>query len=208
MSQRNDRAAMAEDRVDPRISGSRRRVLTAALEEMAEVGYGGFTIESVCRRSAVAKSTLYRHWPGKLPLVADALRTLNVQPGPTSSDGESTADPTPRKRVVRLVDHLARAFSGSPVADCTPALIDAADRDEELRDLFHRYTAERRRPLEDALRDAVDAGEAPGDLRPELAAVALAGAVMYRRLMTPHPLEPAEAEALVATVLGAAPRPS
>jgi len=33
--------------------------------------------------------------------------------------------------------------------------------------------------------------------------VALAGAVLYRRLMTPTPLDPADAEALVSTVLGA-----
>ena len=37
-------------------------MLTAALEELAEVGYGGFSIESLGRRSGVAKSTVYRHW--------------------------------------------------------------------------------------------------------------------------------------------------
>lgn len=188
-----------ETHVDPRITESRRRVLTAALEELAEAGYGGFAIESVCRRSGVAKSTVYRHWPGKLALIADALRSLNVQPG--SADDPLTGR-TPRQRVIAIVGHLATAFTGSTVADCTPALIDAAERNDELRELFHRYNAERRRTLVAAVRDGITAGDFPPGADPDLAATALAGAVIYRRLLTPTALDPAEVEDLVNTVLG------
>ena len=191
-------------RVDPRIIESRHRVLTAALEELAEVGYGGFAIESVCRRSGVAKSTVYRHWPGKLPLIADALRSLNEQPGLAAASG-ALADQSPWERVVEIVRHLVTAFTGSMVAACTPALVDAAERDAELRGLFHGYNAERRQTLVDALVAGVEAGDFPRRLDPELAAAALAGAVMYRRLMTPTPLSADDAESLTATVLG--PRP-
>ena len=77
-----------------------------ALSELAARGYGAFTIEAVAKRSGVAKSTIYRHWPGKLALIADALDTLNVQtpaepspaaerrPGSGSSSCSSTS-PTP-----------------------------------------------------------------------------------------------------------------
>ncbi len=188
-----------ENRVDPRITASRHRVLTAALTELAEAGYGGFAIESVCRRSGVAKSTVYRHWPGKLALIADALRSLNVQPG---SADDPLSDRTPRQRVVAIVGHLATAFTGSLVADCTPALIDAAERNDELRELFHRYNAERRATLVAAVRDGISAGDFPPGADPELAATALAGAVIYRRLMTPEALDPTEVEDLVETVLG------
>ena len=187
-------------RIDPRIVESRRRVLTAALEELAEVGYGAFAIESVCRRSGVAKSTVYRHWPGRLPLVADALRSLNVQPG-SSAAGGPLANQSAWERVVELVRHLAAAFTESMVAACVPALVDAAERDAEIRDLFHRYNAERRQALVDAIADGIEAGEFPSDLDPDLAATALAGAVMYRRLMTATPLSPAAAEALAAMML-------
>jgi AcrR family transcriptional regulator len=198
--------AEVDVRIDPRIVESRRRVLTAALEELGEVGYGAFAIESVSRRSGVAKSTVYRHWPGKLALVADALRSLNVQPGSAAS--AEPPEPDPRTRVVTLVRHLATAFmpSGSVVAAATPALVDAAARDAELRHLFHAYNAERRQALVDALARGVASGEFPPTVDPELAAVALAGAVMYRRLMTPTPLDPDEAEGLVVSVLGPARR--
>lgn len=190
-----------ETRVDPRISESRRRVLVAALEELAEVGYGGFAIESVCRRSGVAKSTVYRHWRGKLTLVGDALRSLNVQPGSPVTGGPPPGQ-SPRERVVEIVRHLAIAFSGSTVAACTPALVDAAEHETDIRDLFHEYNAERCQTLVDAVTDGVVSGAFPARVNPDLAAVAMAGAIVYRRLMTPTPMNPSDAEALVATVLG------
>jgi TetR/AcrR family transcriptional regulator of autoinduction and epiphytic fitness len=192
-----------EARIDPRITESRRRVLTATLEELNEVGYGAFAIESVSRRSGVAKSTIYRHWPGKLAMLADALRSLNVQPGSAEIGDPATLQGSPRVQVVTLVRHLATGFaSGSAVAASTPALVDAAERDADLRDLFHDYTARRRQALIDALAAGVASGVFPASVDPELAAAALAGAVMYRRLMTPTPLDPADADALVTTVLG------
>lgn len=33
------------------------------------------------------RSTVYRHWAGKLALIADALETLNEQPAPDLTDG-------------------------------------------------------------------------------------------------------------------------
>lgn len=191
-----------ETRIDPRITESKRRVLHAALEELAEVGYGGFAIESICRRSGVAKSTVYRHWPGKLALISDAMRSLNTQPGSPTAGGPPTGS-TSRERVVEIVRHLAVAFAGgSIVAACTPALVDAAERDADIRELFHEYNAERRQTLADAVADGVAAGEFPAHIDPNLAAGALAGAVIYARLMTPVPLNSADAEAVVTTVLG------
>lgn len=190
--------------IDPRVERSRRVVRQAALAELAESGYGGFTIDAVSARCGVARSTIYRHWPDKLALVADAIETLNRQPG--TADAEP-APASPRERVRQLVRHLAEAFQGSMVADCVPALIDGAERDPGVRDLHHRYNAERRRALVDAIAAGVDAGEIAPDVDPELASLALAGPVLYRRLMTPTPLPPSATDALVALVLGPPPPP-
>ena len=67
---------------DPRIEHSRRVICGAALKEFAEAGYSGFRMESVAARAGVGRSTLYRHWPNKAALIADALETLNTQPDP------------------------------------------------------------------------------------------------------------------------------
>ena len=78
--------AKRDDRVDPRVERSRMVILEAAVEELAEVGYGGVTIESVAARAGVGKSTIYRHWPDKLALIADAFETFHVQMVPDLGD--------------------------------------------------------------------------------------------------------------------------
>jgi TetR/AcrR family transcriptional regulator, regulator of autoinduction and epiphytic fitness len=44
--------------IDPRIERTRRVVLEATLDLLAEHGYGAVTIEAVAARSGVAKSTI------------------------------------------------------------------------------------------------------------------------------------------------------
>lgn len=187
---------LRQDSSDPRIERSRRVVLTAALEELGDVGYGAFTIESVAARSGVAKSTIYRHWLGKLVLIADALATLNHQPDP-DPDGES-----PRERVERLVRHLAEVFTSSTLSACIPALIEAAERDPAVREFLHSYNRQRRQALIDTIAEGVAAEDFPADLDPETAALMLVGPIIYRRVMTADPLEPSEVSALIETVLG------
>ena len=193
-------ATRQEDRVDPRVRRSRERVLTAALVELAQRGYGGFTIDGVATRAGVARSTIYRLGHDRLSLVAEAMEALNVQP--TARPDDQPADP--REQVVVLVTHLADAMRGSPMSDCLPALVDGAERDAGLRRLHHAYTTTRRATLVDAIERFRDAGGGRPGLDPDRAAEALAGAVFYRRLMTPTRLGPDEVEPLVDSVLGPA----
>jgi AcrR family transcriptional regulator len=46
----------------------------AALAELADVGYGGLTMEGVAARARTGKAALYRRWPTKHALVLAALR--------------------------------------------------------------------------------------------------------------------------------------
>ena len=198
ISQKPERA------IDPRIERTRRVVRQAALSELGEVGYGAFTIESVAARSGVAKSTIYRHWQGRLALIADALETLNRQPDP-DPDPEHGG---PRDRITQLVRHLAAAFLDSDLSACIPALIDAAERDPDVRRFLHGYNTRRRRALVAAIAEGCANGDLREDLDPELAATALAGAIVYRRVMTDQPFDPAQVPALISSVLGQTPRSS
>src|ERR1700724_693047 len=74
--------------VDPRVERSRQVILQAALDELGEAGYGAFTIESVDSRAGVGKSTIYRHWPDKLALIADVFETFHVQMSRTRTQGQ------------------------------------------------------------------------------------------------------------------------
>src|SRR4029453_6484424 len=108
--------------VDPRVERSRRVILGAVLDELGEVGYGALTIEAVAARAGVGKSTIYRHWPGKLELVEDAFRTLKASV-------TVPAEGTLRDRVIQLLEQVAFLIDQSTYSACMPALIDAAERD-------------------------------------------------------------------------------
>jgi TetR/AcrR family transcriptional regulator of autoinduction and epiphytic fitness len=139
---------------DPRIEHSRRVICRAALKEFAEAGYSGFRMESVAARAGVGRSTVYRHWPNKAALIADALETLNTQPDPD----RELVDGTARQRVEVILNHLAEVLGDSPLSACVPALVHAAETEPAVRDFHHTYSARRRQRLTDTIAAGVEAG--------------------------------------------------
>jgi AcrR family transcriptional regulator len=189
---------MMADDLDPRVERSRRIILEAVLDELGEVGYGPMTIEGVAARAGVGKSTIYRHWPGKLELVEDAFRTLKA--AVTVPEGGSFRD-----RVVGVVAQVADLVAQSTYSACMPALIEAAERDPKVRDFHNRFSSERRAVLVDLLRSGIDSGDLPPASDPELLADALVGPIVLRRLMLPERCDPGLAPRLVDQVLPPAP---
>ncbi|MFE6287343.1 TetR/AcrR family transcriptional regulator [Streptomyces sp. NPDC057877] len=51
-----------------------RAILDAALEQLSTVGWKGLTMEGVAAGAQTGKAAVYRRWPSKEDLVADALR--------------------------------------------------------------------------------------------------------------------------------------
>jgi TetR/AcrR family transcriptional regulator, regulator of autoinduction and epiphytic fitness len=194
------RTAVTEE-LDPRVERSRRVILEAVLDELGEVGYGAMTIEGVTARAGVGKSTIYRHWPGKLELVEDAFRTLKAQVVTTPAEGSV------RDRVVAMIGQIAGLVASSTYSSCMPALIEAAEHDERVKDFHVRFSTERRAVLVDLLGDAIEAGELPPGSDPELLVDALVGPIVFRRLMLCAPIDPALAPALVEQVWPVGDRP-
>lgn len=183
---------------DPRIEHSRRAICRAALDEFAASGYAGFRMDSVAARAGVGRSTVYRHWPDKAALVADALDTLSHQPDPERDDHAGSA----RQRAEILLNHLAQALTDSPVSACIPALIHAAANDGDFRDRLQVFSAQRRRRLTAVIAAGIAAGEFPPTLDPETASVALSGGVFYRCLMAAEASDADFVAGLLTTVLG------
>lgn len=182
--------------MDPRVKRTRTAVWHATLDVLGDRGYAAFTVEAVADAAGIAKSTIYRHWPTKLNLIADSLETLNRQPGPHLHAGST------RARVRQLAAHLATAFSDSVLSKCIPALIEAAEHHPEIADFLHTYNRRRRQTLVATIQQGIESGELAHDLDAELAALALIGPIVYRRTMTPDPLSPDQARQVVEIVLG------
>ena len=169
-------------------------MLETTIEIIAEHGYGAVTIEAVAARSGVAKSTIYRHWPGRLELINDAFHALKP---PISVPTEGSR----RDRIVYLLENLARGVATSSWSACLPALIDAAEHDPEARELHRRMATTGRQTLVDLLSEGQAEGELSADLDPVLMAEALAGPIMLRRLFSSEPFDPTQVGELVDQVL-------
>jgi AcrR family transcriptional regulator len=180
--------------VDPRVERSRRIILSAALDVLGEVGYGGLTIEAVAARAGVGKSTVYRHWSGKLELVEDAFRTLKAAfEFPTSG--------SVRDRLAEILRETARAMSASQWSSCLPAIIDAAERDPEVMSIHRRLACERRQLLVDLLTEGVATGEVPADVDLGLLAESLIGPIVVRRLLLYEPFDESAVQRLLDQLL-------
>ncbi|MEP7054319.1 MAG: TetR/AcrR family transcriptional regulator [Actinomycetota bacterium] len=185
---------------DPRIERSRRVILEAVLDELGDGGYGALTIESVAARAGVGKSTIYRHWSGKLELVEDAFRTLKAPL-------EAPAQGTVREKITALLMQVAVVVKESIYSACMPALIEAAERDPHMRDFHCRFSAERRNVIVNLLREGVEIGELQAGTDPEILADALVGPILLRRLMLYESFDPSMVPKLVDQLLPPLPRP-
>jgi len=107
--------ARPKSAADPRIERSRQVILQAVLDELGEAGYGALAIESVARRAGVGKATIYRHWPDKIALIADAFKLLQQQRDPELVTG------TPRqcRRRFTLLVLSSGSHRGSGARSCS-----------------------------------------------------------------------------------------
>ena len=75
---------VGEQRPGGRAERVRTAVLEAAAELLTEVGYDKMRVEDVAARAGVHKTTVYRRWPTKAALTADAtaLHSRRRRPDP------------------------------------------------------------------------------------------------------------------------------
>ena len=63
----------------PRSSASHQKILKAALQLLAEVGFEAMSIEAIATRAGVGKTTIYRRYSSKDELVADAIESIREE---------------------------------------------------------------------------------------------------------------------------------
>ncbi len=116
----------------------RQAVLDAAFAELGEKGYGGLSIEAVALRSGVAKTTVYRRWPTRDELVADALGSRSDRYEPIPDTGSLRGDLKEYCEGVRgkLTSNHGKAMLKSLVA--------AVDQSPEIVETVQRFWRERR----------------------------------------------------------------
>lgn len=139
----------------PRDAARDRELLEATQDLLVEVGYDRLTIDAVAARAGAGKATVYRRWPHKSALVADAVGALH-RPQATPDTGSLRDD----------LMTLAAAFAGNDArrAAVIAGLITAMAHDDDLHEAVHSALA-RPRYAEFAavIQQAIDRGEVPAD---------------------------------------------
>lgn len=183
------------DSMDPRTRRTRARALDAAFKLLGEEGIEATTVERIAECAGVHKTTIYRNWPEREQLLADALQA-NMVPPEFPDTGSVRGD------LLAGMNGLARTLSRPPWSVLLPSLIVAAAKNPLLADLHREFTARRRSATIEIVERGKQRGELPPDLDSAHLVDLLAGAIVYRRLMSHEPVDERWVEHHVDTVLG------
>ena len=157
-----------DHRKGPRRRGDElnRAIFTAALDELADVGYQRLTMERIAERARTSKASLYRRWPSRVELMLDA--SLHVFPhvDDLPDTGELRGDLLAALRAMAAV-------LNSPIGVAARAMIADLDIDREVaRQHKERFVERRNELFLDLIRRSAARGEVrPGALTPRVASV-------------------------------------
>ncbi|MFC3347403.1 TetR/AcrR family transcriptional regulator [Streptomyces echinoruber] len=170
-----------------------RAILEAALEQLGTVGWNGLTMEGVAAGAQTGKAAVYRRWPSKEDLVADALRS-GLPPLDHAPDTGSL-----REDLLALCRMLRDAMRSRP-GNAVRSVIHECDQAqaERFQSVIIDVVVE---PVVKLIREIATRGIQRGEVRPEAANGyvfdALPAMMMYRTKMYGCEWDDPDLEALV-----------
>ncbi|MCL4292278.1 MAG: TetR/AcrR family transcriptional regulator [Acidimicrobiia bacterium] len=169
----------------------------AVIDELAEHGWDGLTVEGVAARAGVGKATIYRRHPSKIDLLIAAAERLVEQselpPDTGSLDGDVRA----------LGRSYVRMMTRSRLGPLVPATIAATVRSPELARVQRRFMAQQLTGLSQVIARAVDRGELTRDADVDLFVEMLLGTLFYRIFVSKRPVDDRAVDALADRLLTA-----
>ena len=179
----------------PRSEESRQSILRSTLKLLKQNGFPELSIEAIAADANVGKTTVYRWWPTKAALVADAFSASADEELQFPNTGSVQRDMNLQMR--RLI-RVFRSERGKVVA----ALLAGGQSDPELLEAYRdRFLWPRRRQAYQTLQRAVDRGELPKGCDFDLILDALYGPILMRFLIRHIKLQESLADELCELVL-------
>ncbi len=163
----------------PRSEKRKQAILSSTLELLQGCGFADLSIEAVAAKAEVGKATVYRWWPNKAALIADAFRSSAEEELRFPDTGSVLTDMALQmKQLVQIL----RGKRGRIVA----ALIGGGQCDTTLVDAFReRFLRPRRQEAYETLRRGIQRKELPEDSDMDLILDALYGPI-YMRFLIRH----------------------
>lgn len=132
----------------------RSRILAATAESIARDGIGGLRYEQIATLAGVNKTSVYRNWPDRRALLADALTSFSADAAPLHDTGDIDAD------LIDFLEAFAAAVS-SPRGRALLNVVGTAYEDPDLRDVLEEAFAQRMAMLCRRVEAAVERGQLP-----------------------------------------------
>jgi len=184
----------ARPEIDARVERSKRVVLETTYKLLTEMGLSGVSVEEVCRKSGVAKTTIYRHWSSREALLLDACSTM----GPRSEAPDTGSF---KLDIETFLGQIAHRLRTAPWATVLPSIVDAAERDQQLAKVQARIHGEMRSPVRTIVERAQNRGELPKRLDPSHVIAQILGPLFYRRWFSREALDERFLHGVVARVV-------
>jgi AcrR family transcriptional regulator len=180
----------------PRSEQAHQAILRSTLRILGQSGFSELTIEDVADRAGVGKATVYRWWPNKGALVADAFASNTTRKLRFPDTGSVFSD------MSRQMRQLVKVFR-SPRGRIVSAILAAGQSDKDLIAAFRdRFLWPRRQEAYATLRRGIRRGELRKDIDPDLVLDSLYGPIYMRFLIRHDRLTPEFVDRLCALVLG------
>lgn len=188
----------------PRSEAAHQAILEATRTALVELGWSKLTMADVATRAGVAKTTLYRRWPGKCELVVDAVAVL-FDELELPDRGSLQAD------VEGVVLSFAALLDRPETKTSLMAVVAESTHDPALRERIRTAIVDRQKHLVLAGRArAQDRGELPPDSGNaddatrvvDLIFDVIAGAVVHRSLVSAEPVDEEWARGFTALLIG------
>jgi AcrR family transcriptional regulator len=185
----------------PRSEEARKAILRSTLKLLQETGFPDLSVEAIASDADVGKATVYRWWPNKAAVVADAFSLSAYDELRFSDTGSVRTDIGLQiKQLIRVL----RGRRGRIVA----ALIGGGQSDPELIKAFReRFLAPRRQEAYETLQRGIRRGELPHDLDMDLLLDTLYGSIYMRFLIRQVSLTEEYVDQICDLVLGGAKMP-
>ncbi|MFI8350426.1 TetR-like C-terminal domain-containing protein [Streptomyces sp. NPDC085596] len=178
---------MAEKPVRRRPGGrtarTRESVLRATADVLLNEGYEQLTIARIAAAAQVAETTVYRRWPSKAHLAADALAELAGAENPIPDTGTLEGD------LRALLTQVVGLVERPEVRRVIRAVVSLAADDDEVVRAKEAFWAGRFAGAAAIVERAVERGELPADSDPYEVIEDLAALVYFRLLVTGLPLD-------------------
>jgi AcrR family transcriptional regulator len=155
-------------------------VLSATVALLSEMSYARLSVELVARKARVGKAAVYRRWPSKAALVADAVGRF--APIPQFPEDGDLAENT-RAGLVGF----ALAMMGSGYAHVVYSLLGEARNEPELARMLAESYMGPRKVIPEALRRCMDAGVIRDDISRAAAQSLLLGPLLHGWALTGIP---------------------